>query len=113
MLLRKTDAPNIALDILSGLKRTQMFLLSCATIVTGQDSFALEKCSKSKNWSQEKEGFALHFSCFVLRSWTKGEILGNGRSLLTFVNEIYNTYECGAPKGPSTKRVCPCRGQPF
>jgi hypothetical protein len=52
MLLGIADAPITALEILLGLERTQMALLSCATKVTKRSFPALANCSKSRDWQR-------------------------------------------------------------
>jgi hypothetical protein len=54
MLLWVADAPAVALEILSGLTRTQIVLLSCATIVEGQCFLSLTRTVDSRDWTDEE-----------------------------------------------------------
>jgi hypothetical protein len=54
MLLWVADAPVVALEILSGLTRTQIVLLSCATIVAGQCFLNMNSSVNSRDWTDEE-----------------------------------------------------------
>jgi hypothetical protein len=83
MLLGMADAPVIALEILSGLERTQMVLLSCATIITGQDSYALANSLKSRDWTEdEKADFSRKFTSCVPGAWDRRDILDRWEELV-------------------------------
>jgi hypothetical protein len=63
------NAPVIALEILSSLGRTQMVLLSCTTVLTGQDLCARANYLKSREWTEkEKAYFSYKFTSFVPRA---------------------------------------------
>ena len=75
-MLGESDARFIALGILSSLNRTQMVLLSCATVTGGQDFFALANCRKSRVWrDEERTCFCLKFTSFVPGRWYMEDIL--------------------------------------
>ena len=76
MLLGLADAQVIALELLVGLERTQIVLLSCTTVVSGQDFSALDSCSKSEEWTdKEKADFTLKFTRYVRGAWFREDVL--------------------------------------
>ena len=82
MLLGIVDAPIIALEILSGLERTQMVLLSCVTEVTKHDFSALSNCSESKDWKDKQADFSRKFTRSGAGSWARKDILDSWDQLL-------------------------------
>ena len=71
MLLGKADALIIALEILSGLERTQIVLLSCAANLSSDDFCALA-CRGRKY--KVHDDFSCKFTSFVPGSWSWREI---------------------------------------
>ncbi|KAI9046429.1 hypothetical protein LZ554_009562 [Drepanopeziza brunnea f. sp. 'monogermtubi'] len=66
----------IAQEILAQLNRRDRVLLSCTTVVIGQDFATLANCQKSEDWAEEeRKDFGLRFSGFVRGSWTIRDIL--------------------------------------
>jgi hypothetical protein len=66
MLLSGADAPAVALEILSGLTRDQIVLLSCSTIVARQCFVGVN----SRDWTkEEKAGFVRKFTTYVDGEW--------------------------------------------
>lgn len=66
MLVEVVDALAVALEILSGLTRTQMALLSCATIVAGQCFHDVISGVDSREWTdKERATFTRKFTSFV------------------------------------------------
>jgi hypothetical protein len=94
MLLPVADTPTIALDILSGLTRTQIVLLSCTTVVAGQ-------CFHSRDWTkEERDGFATKFSTYVDGRWDPERILNDWEELYrvlfdeVWVKRAGGTFAC-------------------
>jgi hypothetical protein len=78
MLLQVADAPTVALEILSGLTRTQIVLLSCATIVAGQCFIGVN----SRDWTkEERDGFTRKFTTYVDGPWDEERILNDWEEL--------------------------------
>ena len=78
MLIMVADAPAVALEILSGLTRTQMALLSCATLVTGQCFHDVVSGVDSREWTdEERAAFARKFTSFVAGRWDEERILND------------------------------------
>ncbi len=83
MLQRIADAPAIALKILSGLERIQVVLLSCTTVLTGQDLSAKANWWESRKWTaEEKDDFCCEFTRFVPGVWYEGGILDSWEELV-------------------------------
>jgi hypothetical protein len=81
MLLLVADAPAIALEILSGLTRTQIVLLSCATVVAGQ-CFLNVIGMDSKDWTDEERArFTSKFTTYVEGPWNQEMILNEWEEL--------------------------------
>jgi hypothetical protein len=78
MLLRVADAPAVALEIISGLKRTQIVLLSCASKVAGQCFLDVASGVYSREWTnEERAAFSCKFTRCVAGSWERGCILND------------------------------------
>ena len=76
MLLWVADAPAVALEILSGLTRTQIVLLSCATIVAGQCFLNVTSRVDSRDWTDKKRAdFTSKFTSCVYGPWDRERIL--------------------------------------
>jgi hypothetical protein len=83
MLLGTADASIIAIEIPSGLERTQMALLSCGTEVTKRSFPALANCSKSREWTEEEQAdFSRKFTCSVPGLWGRKDILDSWDKLV-------------------------------
>jgi hypothetical protein len=81
MLLWVADAPAVALEILSGLTRTQIVLLSCATIVERQCFLSLSRVD-SRDWTdEERDAFVCKFTTHVAGSWNPEKILNDWEEL--------------------------------
>ncbi|PVH69924.1 hypothetical protein DL98DRAFT_521914 [Cadophora sp. DSE1049] len=66
-------------EILAQLSRRDKVLLSCTTVVVGQDFATLADFQDSGDCAkEEREHFCLKFSSFVRGSWTMGDILAIG-----------------------------------
>jgi hypothetical protein len=82
ILLGVADAPAVALEILSGLTRTQIVLFSCATIVTGQCFLTMTSGVDSKDWTdEERDAFARKFTSYVAGPWDREKILNDWEEL--------------------------------
>lgn len=69
-------------EILPGLGRTQMILLSCTTVLTGQDLFTMANGFKSREWTEkDKAYFSRKFTSFVPGAWDRRDILDNWEEL--------------------------------
>jgi hypothetical protein len=78
MLIRVADAQAVALEIISGLTRTQMALLSCATIVAGQCFHDVVNGVDSREWTdEERAAFTRKFTSFVAGRWDEESILND------------------------------------
>ncbi|KAH7364882.1 hypothetical protein BKA65DRAFT_492162 [Rhexocercosporidium sp. MPI-PUGE-AT-0058] len=66
----------IALEILAQLSHKEKVLLSCTTVVVGENFADLAECQKPENWKEEEmEDFCLKFSTFVRGRWCREDIL--------------------------------------
>jgi hypothetical protein len=82
MLLGVADAPAVALEILSGLTRTQIVLLSCATIVAGQCFLGVANGVESRSWTdEERDTFVRKFTSYVAGPWDRERILNDWEEL--------------------------------
>ncbi|KAH7317277.1 hypothetical protein BKA65DRAFT_483516 [Rhexocercosporidium sp. MPI-PUGE-AT-0058] len=64
-------------EILAQLNRRDKVLLSCTTVVVGQDFATLADFQNPGDWAkEERDYFCLKFSGFVRGSWTMRDILG-------------------------------------
>ncbi|KAK0113089.1 hypothetical protein ONS95_014794 [Cadophora gregata] len=70
----------ITREILAQLSQRDQVLLSCTTVVVGENFADLAKCQKPENWAEEERvGFCLKFSAFergrrmedILRQWVE------------------------------------------
>ena len=83
MLLWAADAPAVALEILSGLTRTQIVLLSCATIVAGQCFLNVTGPVDSRDWTdKERADFTSKFNSCVDGPWDRERILHDWEELV-------------------------------
>lgn len=84
----------IALEILSGLERTQMILLSCAIENTGRYILTLDNCLNSRAWT---EGQKAHFGCKFTNSvpgpWNRGDVLDKWEELVKVSKRKSNTSQ--------------------
>ena len=82
MLLGVADAPAVALEILSGLTRTQIVLLSCATIVEGQCFLNVTSSVDSRDWTEEERtAFVCKFTTYVAGPGDRERILNDWEEL--------------------------------
>jgi hypothetical protein len=82
ILVEVADAPAVALEILSGLTRTQMALLSCATIVAGQCFHDVANGVDSREWTdEERAAFTRKFTSFVAGRWDGERVLNDWNKL--------------------------------
>jgi hypothetical protein len=82
ILVEVADAPAVALEILSGLTRTQMALLSCATIAAGQCFHDVVNGVDSREWTdEERAAFTRKFTSFVAGRWDEERVLNDWNKL--------------------------------
>jgi len=78
MLVEVADALAVALEILSGLTRTHIALLSCATIVAGQCFYDVINGVDLREWTdEERVAFTRKFTSFVAGRWDEERVLND------------------------------------
>ena len=71
------DSPFAASEILCGLERSEMVLLSCAINEKGRSIFA-PGCWNSRAWTEvQKDYFASKFTKYVRGAWHSKDVLNN------------------------------------
>ena len=108
MLLGVEDAPAVALEMMSGLTRTQMTLLSCATLVARQCLHDVVSGVDSREWTDEERAvFARKFTSFVAGQWDEERILNDWDKLAKVSSEsksdAYAELICICPRSLSTR----------
>ncbi|KUJ09873.1 uncharacterized protein LY89DRAFT_787587 [Mollisia scopiformis] len=83
MLLGAADTSAVALEILSGLTRTQIVLVSCATVVEVQCFHSVTRSADLRDWTEEeREAFVRKFTSFVDGYWDQERILNDWEELV-------------------------------
>ena len=108
MLLQVVNAPAVALEILSGLTRTQIVLLSCATIVAGQCFLNVTGRVDSRDWTdKERAVFANKFTSYVDGPQDQERILHDWEELVKVSqlgqSDTYAELICTCPSSFSTR----------
>ena len=81
----------IALEILSGLERTQMALLSSAIEITGRTPHS---CLNSRAWTKgQKADFVGKYTRYVPGSWDTGDVLDQWEELVKVSKRKNNTWQ--------------------
>jgi hypothetical protein len=82
MLLQVPDAPAVAVEILSGLKRTEIVLISCATVVAGQCFLDMVSGVDPESWTaEERAAFTRKFTSSAVGNWAREDILNDWKEL--------------------------------
>lgn len=83
MLQGMVDGPVIALEILSGLERTQMILLSCAIKNVRGCIFTLADYLNPRAWTEQQEAhFCSKFTKSVTGPWYRRDVLDKWEELV-------------------------------